>query len=100
MGDVCTTVDKCIAKGAANNIFNLGTGKSITMLKVAEIVQKAWKEYFSDSISIEVNSSDTNIYDNTLKVSIEKLKGWIDFSPRDHMYDEALSIFKLLTDNR
>ena len=99
MGDVCTAVDKCIAKGAANNVFNLGTGKSSTMLKVAEIVQKAWEEYFSDSILIKVNSSDTNIYDSTLNVSIDKLKAWIDFSPLDHMYDEALSIFKLLTDN-
>jgi len=100
MGDVCTALDKCIEKGAANNIFNLGTGKSITMLQVAEIVQKAWKEYFSDSILIEVNSSDTDIYDSTLNVSIDKLKRWIDFSPRDHMYDEALAIFKLLTENR
>ena len=99
MGDVCAAVDKCIVKGPANNIFNLGSGKSITMLKVAEIVQKAWQEYFSDSISIELNSSDTNIYDSTLNVSIDKLKAWIDFSPLDHMYDEALSIFKLLTDN-
>jgi len=100
MGDVCTAVNKCIAKGAANNIFNLGSGKSITMLKVAEIVQKAWQEYFSDSISIELNSSDTNIYDSTLNVSIDKLKGWLDFSPKDHMFDEAQSIFKLLTGSR
>lgn len=97
MGDVCSAVESCIAKGGANHVFNLGSGKSISLLNVAKIVQKAWEDYFADPISIQVNTADKKVYDSTLNVSINKIRNWIDFSPRDHMYDETQSIFKLLT---
>jgi nucleoside-diphosphate-sugar epimerase len=97
MGDVCTAVDKCISKGPANSLFNLGMGKNMSMMEVAEIVQKAGQEYFSDNISIVTNSTDKKNYDNSLTVSVDKIKNWINFSTQDKMKDEVLSIFKLLT---
>jgi len=97
VGDVCTAIDKCILKGPANTVFNLGMGASISMVQVAEIVQTAWKKYFSADISIETNAADSRVYDSTLNVSIDKIKNWIDFSPQDKLEEEVLSIFKLLT---
>ncbi len=97
MGDVCNIVDKFITKGPANDVFNLGMGRSISMMDVAEIVQQAWLEYFSEPIPIQVNTADTTAYDTSLKVSVDKLKNLVGFSPTDKILDEAKSIFRLLT---
>ena len=95
MGDVCEVVDKCIVKGTANTIFNLGNGNSISMIDVANIVQKAYTDYFSVTVPIQKNESDKNTYES-LQVSIEKLQQWINFTPQNKMYDEAIAIFELL----
>lgn len=96
MGDVCKAVESCLQKGPSNNIFNLGSGNSIRMIDVANIVKDAYKNYFNEIIPVEVNSSDKIIYSNDLLVSTEKLRNWIDFAPSDKMHSEAIEIFKLL----
>ncbi len=96
MGDVCQAVEKCLAKGAADDVFNLGSGASISTLEVAETVKKAYEDKYSVPIEIEVNSSDTNAYNGILNVSIEKLQNWISFIPENKMSEEAAALFDLL----
>ncbi len=96
MGDVCNVVDKCISKGPANDIFNLGSGSSIQMIEVAKIIQEAYKDYFSEDIKIVINENDKNCFQDPLHVSTDKLKKWVEFSPANKMYDEAIKIFRLL----
>jgi nucleoside-diphosphate-sugar epimerase len=96
MGDVCEVVQQCISKGPANAVFNLGNGKSIPMIEVANTVQKAYSDYFSSSVPIQKNESDKNTYNDILTVSIDKLQQWVRFMPQDKMYDEAIAIFELL----
>lgn len=96
MGEVSKVADNCINKGPANDTFNLGSGKSVSMLQVAEIVQKAYEDNFHIKLPIHINTEDLNSYDPTLKVSVEKLKHWIGFNATDMMHEEAKKIFSLL----
>lgn len=96
MGDVCKAVEKCFGKNSANDVFNLGSGSSISMLKVAETVKKAYEDTYFQPMEIQINNSDTNQYDDSLKVSTAKLQNWITFEPQNKMYEEAVAIFSLL----
>jgi UDP-glucose 4-epimerase len=96
MGDVCNAVKQCMLKGPANDTYNLGGGKTMTMLDVAQVIKQAYQDYFSKPIDIKVNAADVNEYDSTLQVSIEKLKSWIDFESNDKLYLEATEVFNLL----
>jgi UDP-glucose 4-epimerase len=98
MGDVAVAVDKCIEKGSANDMFNLGSGTSIKMIDVAQIVQQAYRDHFSELIEIKINEKDTKKYPDSLIVSVDKLKNWINFSPTEKMYEEAIRIFEFLKD--
>ena len=100
MGDVANAVDKCIERGPANDVFNLGSGTSIKMIEVAQIVRQAYKDHFSETIEIKINEKDTKKYPDSLKVSIDKLKSRINFSPTEKMYDEAIRIFDFLKDKK
>lgn len=96
LGDVCDAVEKCLFKGAANEVFNLGSGSSISMSELAEAVKAAYEKKFAAPIAIEINQTDLNEYGDALAVSIEKLRGWIDFEPQNRLFDEATAIFDLL----
>jgi UDP-glucose 4-epimerase len=96
MGDVCDVVQKCIEKGASNTVFNLGGGESIPMIEVANVVQKAYQQYFSKSIQIQKNESDKNTYGDELTISVKKLQEWVGFNPKNKLYEEATAIFELL----
>jgi len=102
MGDVASVLTKCVEKGPANTVFNLGSGKSVRMIDVAQIVQRAYKDHFSDIIDIAVNKADKKNYPGSLIVSVDKLKKWVEFSPSEKMYDESIKIFDFLkkTDSR
>ena len=100
MGDVVNAVDKCIERGPANDVFNLGSGTSIKMIEVAQIVRQAYKDHFSETIEIKINEKDTKKYPDSLKVSIDKLKSRINFSPTEKKYDEAIRIFDFLKDKK
>lgn len=102
MKDVCSAVEKCVRKGAANDVFNLGGGASVTMSEVAETVKKAYEDLYSLPIEIQKNESDTKRHDEAplLRVSISKLQAWIDFEPQNKLYEEATAILKLLAARR
>jgi len=96
MGDVVVAVDNCIAKGPANDNFNLSSGKSIKMIDVAKIVRKAYEDHFETTIEIRTNKEDKKRYPDSLTVAPDKLKKWISFSPTEKLYDEAIKIFDFL----
>ena len=96
MGDVTNAVEKCMERGPANDVFNLGFGSSIKMMDAAKIVQQAYKDYFSEMIQIRINESDRKKYPETLIVSVDKIKNWINFSPVNKMYDESIRILDFL----
>lgn len=98
MGDVCSVVENCIRKGPANDTFNLGSGRSTRMLQIAEVVKKAYEDFFSERISIEKNAADTNRYEDFPFVSTDKLQRWTPFEAKNRLYEETVAIFNLLLD--
>jgi len=95
MGDVCHVVLACIEKGGTNQLFNLGGGKTYTMLQVAEVVALAYRQLDLGNAQIKINTEDKAQHDQSLAVSIEKLQNWIDFQPTYRLLDEAKAIILL-----
>lgn len=96
MGDVCDAVEKAIRAGASNDTFNLGSGRSTTLLEVAGKVQSAFEAYYGRKADLVVNKSDQTQYPQDLRVSVDRLKSRIRFEPGDHMHEEAMKIFRFL----
>jgi len=97
LGDVCDVILKTLVKGPANRAFNLGSGKAISMLELAETVETTYCETFGNGIPINVNELDTTQEQGGLTVSIDALKNWISFSPNDRIREETRKIFELLS---
>lgn len=95
MADVCDVVLKCLDKGPANTVFNLGGGKTYQMLDVAQTVHQAMMLSTGLDIAIKVNEADKTQYDQELEVKINKLQNWIIYHPQDRMLKEAKAIIGL-----
>lgn len=95
MGDVVKVVGHFLNKGAKNAIYNLGSGTSITMFQVAEMVQQAWFKHTKELVKIQVNESDESS-PAFLQVECAKLWAEVGDSPSNKMEEEATAIFKLL----
>jgi UDP-glucose 4-epimerase len=99
LGNVCDVVERCIAKGPANDTFNLGSGSSRTVLELAEIVKETFEDLYSERIEIRTNPTDqAQRQSASLSVSIEKLQNWIEFQPQDRLHDEVKAAFAMLKD--
>ncbi len=98
MGDVVEAILELIALKPEDDIYNISQGRITSMQEVAEIVQKAYKEYSGESIPIKTNEDDNSLPDTTLKVTSRKIKKRINLSSNDRMKEEAIKIFRFLED--
>ena len=94
MGDVAKVVEKSLSF-QKNEIYNLGSGKSISMLEIAKIVQKTYLEIYGTALEIEINKSDKTMA-KEFSVDISKLMNIIDIEFKPHFREEIIKIFKLL----
>ena len=98
MGDVVKITEK-LFNHSTNEILNLGSGKSYSVLFLAEIVKNEYIKFFNKNIEIEINKNDTNQYQD-LTVDILKLKNIIDFQFQECFADEVKKIFQLLESSK
>lgn len=98
MGDVCEAIQKLMEKpGLKNELFNLGSGKALTLLDVADEIAAAYLEIFGKHIPVSINLADAKEYPANFVLSIEKLVNTISFQPRIRFQEEAINIFRMLS---
>ena len=97
MGDAVAIIQAVMENDSTNNnIFNLSFGVSRRLFDVAVLVQSAYFQYSGKLIEIEVSDSDLKEYTD-FRVSNEKLKSVIEFTPVDKFIEESINIFKMLS---
>ena len=97
MGDVCAIFKQLLQQPSPPNcILNLGSGKSTTLLAVAEQVREAFANYSGKRIPITINEDDHSSHDQALNVSIEAIRQYVKWQKKDYFKKEALKIFELL----
>lgn len=97
MDDVAMIVDEVMKIDPTNDIYNLSSGKSHTVLDLAKIVQQQYQNLYNQNIEIEINDNDRMIYDD-VSIKNDKLKSIITFDLQDKIAGEVKKIFKLLED--
>jgi UDP-glucose 4-epimerase len=97
MGDVCEVSEKLLfAENTINEAFNLSGEKSYQIIDIANMVQKVYKNRYGEYLNIEINSADTNDYNDELIVNCNKLKTIIDYTAHEKFYQEINAIFDIL----
>jgi UDP-glucose 4-epimerase len=100
MQDVCMVMESVLEKEELKNeIFNLGSGESLTLGEMASRIANAYEEKYAQKVEIKKNINDTTVYPGVLKFSIEKLKRAIDFKPSFPYEVEAKKIFEFVRKN-
>ena len=84
--DVCQAVDILLQKGENNTVYHLSSGKTYTILELAEIVQKVYRKLYGATIPVSTSAQE-NILDFKLfsaapryTVGNEKLQN-VGFAP-------------------
>lgn len=96
MGTVADAVAQLLTKGPADTVFNLGGGKTYSMIQVAQVVAAAAKDVLGKELPIVTNQADMTNHDTSLNVDITKLQSWINYAPHDMMLQEAKDIMQLV----
>jgi len=98
MGDVAKVVEKSFSF-KDNEIYNLGSGVSTSILEIAKMVQEVYFEVYKTHVNIEVNKSDKTEIKN-LSVNISKLQKIVNIEFKPYFKEEILKIFNLLETNK
>lgn len=80
-----------------SNIFNVGTGYSISIKKLADIIAEVYEEIYNEKITIEYNINKKLKETDTVKAfkyDISKIKK-LGYSPFNDMRNEILKLFKM-----
>ncbi|HEY6502865.1 MAG TPA: NAD(P)-dependent oxidoreductase [Chitinophagaceae bacterium] len=98
MADVCMAIESVAGwDELKNEIFNLGSGESLSLAEMAAHIAGAYKEKYGQEIGIIKNDRDVNVYPSVLKFKIGKLKKAIDFRPSFCYREEAKRIFDFVS---
>ncbi|SON50957.1 NAD-dependent epimerase/dehydratase family protein [Vibrio tapetis] len=92
MGDVVRVVDKLIHSSTRNEVLNLSSGITLSVL---DLVSRVRRQFGENNIDLEVNHSDST-KPMPLTVSNEKIMTVIDYSFEDKVDEEIISILSLL----
>ena len=96
MGDVCSIIDSSLhLTSDADNIYNLSSGMTCSMLSLASKVQKVYTKRYNKKIEIIINKDDKTTY-SELRVDNHKLSKLINIKFNDKLCDEIEVIFNLL----
>lgn len=98
MFDVCKVVEKSLLF-SENETYNLGSGKSTSILEVANLVKQTYQKRFNRELEIEVNSEDKTV-SKDLRVDISKIEEVLNFRFQNRFEVEINSIFNLLEKER
>ena len=93
-GDVAEVVEKSLYFKKSET-YNLGSGKSISMLEIAKLVQEAYFEMYGVWLEIITNKNDKSEHKKMI-VKTSKLKELVDVNFKPRFKKEIKDIFKLL----
>ena len=99
MDDVASVVNKLLQRKATNDVYNLSSNKSYTVLELAKIVKFYYEKKCNKDLEIEVNQRDLKLYSD-IEVKNDKLKSIIDFKVEDKITNEVSKIFDLLKNRK
>lgn len=100
IGDVAEIILQIANNQATNDVFNLSSEKTYTMLQVANFVASAYEKKYSINIPIKINSDDTTQYPTDLKVKSTKLKSTFNYQTKEYFIEEAIKIFEFLENQK
>ncbi|MEI9806543.1 MAG: SDR family oxidoreductase [Bacteroidota bacterium] len=94
MQDVSTAIEKVLEKeNLENEVFNLGSGESLSLTEMADHIAAAYREVYAEDIEVKKNDNDKKVYPAVLRFNIGKIKEAIAFTPSFCYSDEAKKIF-------
>ena len=96
MEDVCKIVESLILLNPSNAIYNLAGETTYQMLEIAKITLDAYKEKYSDEVTLSINNDDKTQYPEPLLVSAKKLKALVNYTADPKFKEEAIKIFNFL----
>lgn len=101
MQDICVAIEKVLGKESlVHEIFNLGSGESLSLIQIANYIRSAYKDVYGEEIEVIRNKADMKVYPSVLTFNIEKLKKAIDFIPSKRLKEEAKKIFIFVVENK
>ena len=96
MEDVCSVIEKSLLfESNMDNIFNLSSGQTFSVMELAEQVQKSYLNKYNKKIEILINKNDTT-EEAVLSVSNDKLLNVINHEFKNRIKNEIEAIFNLL----
>ena len=96
MGDVCTIIEKSLDfEPNKDNIFNLSSGATFSMIDLAEKVQMVHYQRYGKEVKIYINENDKTMVFN-LFVDNLKLNKKVNIEFNDKLHEEIVAIFDLL----
>lgn len=97
MQDVCTIIDKSLnLNPSEENIFNLSSSETYSMLELAQKVKQVYMKKYSKSIEIIINENDDTKSENLTVDNTKLLKTFDNIKFQDKFCEEIDSIFNLL----
>jgi UDP-glucose 4-epimerase len=95
IGDVAQAVERVLEAGTLeHDLFQVGNGRSLSMLQLAERVRTVSEAYLKREISV-VRPAPTGEAGKAVRFSIERLRS-IGFEPRDAIDEETMRLLQLL----
>jgi UDP-glucose 4-epimerase len=94
LGSVGQVIVETITNPTIDGVYNLGSGKSITLAGVAEAVATAYQEYFGMPAKLQIPDAKGDLVN--LEFDCQKLKSHVPFDVSNHLIDEAKKLFTLL----
>lgn len=98
MNDVCEAIEAVVGNNElVNQIYNLGSGQSLSLSGMAAHIVAAYREMYGEEIETIKNKRDNTIYPSMLKFNIAKLIKDINFKPSFYYREEAKRIFEFVS---
>lgn len=98
MGDVIKVVDELLLhERQLNDVFNLSSGFTFTIMDIAKYVQAAYLALFDKTLLIKINENDDSV-PKSLSVSNDKLTRILPYRFENQFICEAVHILKFLGD--
>lgn len=97
MGDVCDVIYRSIISEKMIGIYNLSSGKSLTLRTIATEVQNAYQDWSKKTIEIKLNSEDVSSHELYAVPNQKLLNDLVDFKFNNKYREEAIKIFDLIS---
>jgi UDP-glucose 4-epimerase len=96
VGDVCRAIESLLtAPEAAQQTLNVGAGRTLAVIELAEMVKAACEQRYGVPVAIHINEEDKTVYPET-HVDCARLRAILGSETQDRFNEEIGRIFDLL----